>query len=129
AMNALRAMYSCTISYEVDQVKSPVERHWLRDAVGWQLYHEQQNATAKRQLLEQLTRVEALEKFLQQTFPGQTRFSVEGTDVLIPMLNEVVRGAAESGSEEVIIGMANRVRLNALAHVLGTPYGAIHSEL
>src|SRR5262249_24127358 len=128
AINALRAMYSGTISYEFDQVKSPVERRWLRDAVGLQLYRETHGAEAKRKLLARLTQVETLERFLHQTFPGQTRFSVEGTDVLIPMLDEVVEGAAESGAEEVIIGMAHRGRLNVLAHVLGKPYGEIISE-
>ncbi len=128
AINALRAMYSGTISYEFDQVKGPVERGWLRDAVGLQLYRETRNAEAKRKLLKRLTQVETFEKFLHTTFPGQTRFSIEGTDVLIPMLDEVIKGAAESGSEEVIIGMAHRGRLNVLAHVLGKPYGAIISE-
>lgn len=128
AINALRAMYSGTISYEFDQVKSPVERRWLRDAVGLSLYHKMQSVVERRQLLDCLTQVESFEKFLQQTFPGQTRFSVEGTDMLIPMLNEVVSSAAESGSEEVIIGMAHRGRLNVLAHVLAKPYGAILSE-
>lgn len=128
AINALRAMYSGTISYEFDQVKSPVERGWLRDAVGLHLYRDTQDTGARRKLLKRLTQVEALEKYLHQSFPGQTRFSVEGTDVLVPMLDEVVRGAAESGSEEVIIGMAHRGRLNVLAHVLDKPYGAILSE-
>jgi 2-oxoglutarate dehydrogenase E1 component len=128
AINALRRMYSGTISYEFDQVKSPVERRWLRDAVGLQLYHKQQNAAAKRKLLQRLTQVETFERFLQQTFPGQTRFSVEGIDILIPMLDEIVNGAAESGSEEVIIGMAHRGRLNVLAHILEKPYGEIISE-
>jgi 2-oxoglutarate dehydrogenase E1 component len=128
AIQALRAMYSGTISYEFDQVKSPVERGWLRDAVGLQLYRETRNPEAKRKLLKRLTQVETFERFLHTAFPGQTRFSVEGTDVLIPMLDEIVKGAAESGSEEVIIGMAHRGRLNVLAHVLGKPYGAIISE-
>jgi 2-oxoglutarate dehydrogenase E1 component len=128
AIDTLRAMYSGTISYELDQVKSPVERGWLRDAVGLSLYHKSQSVAERRKLLDCLTQVESFEKFLQQTFPGQTRFSVEGTDMLIPMLNEIVSGAAESGSEEVIIGMAHRGRLNVLAHVLEKPYGAILSE-
>ena len=128
AINTLRSMYSGTISYEFDQVKSPVERGWLRDAVGLNLYRETQDAAARVKLLQRLTQVETFERFLQQTFPGQTRFSIEGTDVLIPMLKEVVNGAAESGSEEVLIGMAHRGRLNVLAHVLGKPYGAIISE-
>ena len=128
AIQALRAMYSGTISYEFDQVKSPVERGWLRDAVGLNLYREAPDPVDQRKLLENLTRVECFERFLQQTFPGQTRFSLEGTDMLIPMLNEIINGAAESGSEEVIIGMAHRGRLNVLAHVLDKPYGAIISE-
>jgi 2-oxoglutarate dehydrogenase E1 component len=128
AINSLRAMYSGTISYEFDQVKGPVERGWLRDAVGLQLYRETDESGAKRKLLQRLTQVETFETFLHATFPGQTRFSIEGTDVLLPMLDEVVHGAAESGCEEVIIGMAHRGRLNVLAHVLGKPYGAILSE-
>jgi 2-oxoglutarate dehydrogenase E1 component len=128
AINALRAMYSGTISYEFDQVKSPVERRWLRDAVGWQLYRETQHNETRRALLQRLTQVETFERFLHQTFPGQTRFSIEGTDVLIPMLDEVIKGSAESGVEELIIGMAHRGRLNVLAHILEKPYGAIISE-
>lgn len=128
AINALRAMYSGSISYEFDQVKSPVERNWLRDAVGLHLYRENLNTSAKRKLLHRLTRVESFERFLQQIFPGQKRFSLEGTDALIPMLDEVVGGAIESGVEEVIIGMAHRGRLNVLAHVLQKSYGAILSE-
>lgn len=128
AINALRAMYSGSISYEFDQVKSPVERGWLRDAVGLQLYRETLNTAAKRKLLQRLTRVETFERFLQQTFPGQKRFSLEGTDVVVPMLDEVINGAIESGAEEVVIGMAHRGRLNVLAHVLEKPYEAILSE-
>jgi 2-oxoglutarate dehydrogenase E1 component len=128
AINALRAMYSGSISYEFDQVKSPVERNWLRDAVGLQLYRETLNGIAKRKLLQRLTRVESFERFLQQIFPGQKRFSLEGLDVLVPMLDEVVGGAIESGVGEVMIGMAHRGRLNVLAHVLQKPYGAILSE-
>jgi 2-oxoglutarate dehydrogenase E1 component len=128
AINALRAMYAGTISYEFDQVKSPVERHWLRDAVGLRLYRQEKDARAKREVLKRLTRVETFERFLHTTFPGQTRFSLEGSDVLIPMLDEIIREAAESGAAEVMIGMAHRGRLNVLAHVLEKPYTAIIGE-
>ncbi len=128
AINALRMMYSGTISYEFDQVKSPIERRWLRDAVGLQLYRETESPVAKRKLLERLTQIETFEKFLHQVFPGQKRFSLEGTDVMVPMLDEIINGAVDSGAEEVIIGMAHRGRLNVLAHVLEKPYGAILSE-
>ncbi|HTD19390.1 MAG TPA: thiamine pyrophosphate-dependent enzyme, partial [Ktedonobacteraceae bacterium] len=122
------SMYSGTISYEFDQVKSPIERTWLRDAVGLRLFHETQEPTARRKLLQRLTQIEVFERFLHQTYPGQKRFSLEGTDTLVPMLDEIILGAIESGSREVIIGMAHRGRLNVLAHVLGKSYTAILSE-
>src|SRR2546421_2139981 len=128
AITNLRSMYSGTISYEFDQVKSPIERTWLRDAVGLRLFHETQEPTARRKLLQRLTQIEVFERFLHQTYPGQKRFSLEGTDTLVPMLDEIILGAVESGSREVIIGMAHRGRLNVLAHVLGKSYTAILSE-
>ena len=128
AIAALRAMYSGTISYEFDQVKSPVERNWLRDAVGLELYRKSLDRASQQAVLKRLTQVEAFERFLHQTYPGQKRFSLEGTDVLVPMLDEIIQGAIESGTSEVIIGMAHRGRLNVLAHVLEKPYVAILSE-
>ena len=128
AIRALRAMYSGTISYEFDQVKSPEERLWLRDAVGLQLYHGRPTADQSRKLLKRLTQVEGFERYLHQTYPGQKRFSIEGTDVLVPMLDKIIDGAVESGASEVIIGMAHRGRLNVLAHVLEKPYATILSE-
>jgi len=65
---------------------------------------------------------------LHQTFPGQKRFSIEGTDVLVPMLDEIIQAAAHAGTREVIMGMAHRGRLNVLAHILDKPYPVILSE-
>jgi 2-oxoglutarate dehydrogenase E1 component len=128
AITRLRAMYSGTISYEFDQVKSPDERRWLRDAVGLALYRQELDADTKRELLDRLTHVEAFEHYLHQTFPGQKRFSIEGVDALVPMLDEMIRQAVETGTLEVSMGMAHRGRLNVLAHVLEKPYAAILSE-
>ncbi|HEV2653474.1 MAG TPA: 2-oxoglutarate dehydrogenase E1 component, partial [Ktedonobacteraceae bacterium] len=114
AVHALRAMYSGTISYEFDQVKSSNERRWLRDAVGLNLYHTTPTAAEVRKLLKRLTQVEVFERYLQQIFPGQKRFSIEGLDVLVPMLDEIIEGAIESETREIIIGMAHRGRLNVL---------------
>jgi len=72
-----------------------------------------------------LTQVESFERFLHQTYLGQKRFSVEGNDVVVPMIDECVHAAAASGTREVVIGMAHRGRLNVLTHVLGKPYAAI----
>jgi 2-oxoglutarate dehydrogenase E1 component len=128
AVANLRAMYAGTISYEFDQVKSPGERQWLRDAVGLQLYRLPDGREVRASLLKRLIQVESFERFLHTTFPGQKRFSIEGTDALVPMLDEIIRGAVAAGTREVIIGMAHRGRLNVLAHVLEKPYAAILSE-
>jgi 2-oxoglutarate dehydrogenase E1 component len=128
ALANLRAMYSGTISYELDQVKSPEERQWLRDAVGLHQYRLPPGRDARYNLLQRLTQVEAFERFLHTTFPGQKRFSLEGNDVLVPMLDEIVHNAVRQGTHEVVIGMAHRGRLNVLAHVLEKPYAAILSE-
>ncbi|GAC1393075.1 MAG: 2-oxoglutarate dehydrogenase E1 component [Ktedonobacteraceae bacterium] len=128
AVNALRSMYSGTISYEFDQVKSSEERSWLRDAVGLRLYQTTPSSVEARKLLKRLTQVEVFEHYLHQTFVGQKRFSIEGIDTLIPMLDEIIHGAIDSETREVIIGMAHRGRLNVLAHILGKSYGAIFTE-
>ena len=128
ALHALKDMYSGTISYEFDQVKSADERLWLRHAVGLRLYHQTPRAADARKLLKRLTQVEAFERYLHQTFAGQKRFSIEGTDMLVPMLDEIITGAIDSETHEVIIGMAHRGRLNVLAHVLGKPYATILNE-
>src|SRR5256886_1683963 len=128
AIANLRAMYSGTVSYEFDQVKSPFERGWLRDAVGLQLYRTSSDPTFRRGLLKRITQVEVFERYLHQTYPGQKRFSLEGTDVLVPMLDEIIKATIDCGTSEVIIGMAHRGRLNVLAHVLEKPYAAILSE-
>jgi 2-oxoglutarate dehydrogenase E1 component len=128
AIKALRAMYSGTISYEFDQVKSSTERRWLRDAVGLNLYHTSSSPGASRKLLKRLTQVEGLERYLHKTFPGQKRFSIEGTDTLVPMLDEIISGAVDSETREVVIGMAHRGRLNVLAHVLNKSYTTILAE-
>jgi 2-oxoglutarate dehydrogenase E1 component len=128
ALTTLRVMYSGTISYELDQVKSPDERRWLRDAVGLRQYRLAPGPGVCYKLLQRLTQVEAFERFLHTTFPGQKRFSLEGTDVLVPMLDEIIHSAVREGTHEVIIGMAHRGRLNVLAHVLEKPYTTILSE-
>src|SRR5438876_753586 len=128
AIANLRSMYSGTISYEFDQVKSPHERGWLRDAVGLQLYRTSSDPAFRRNLLRRLTQVEVFERYLHQTYPGQKRFSLEGTDVLVPMLDEVIKAAIDCGTGEVLLGMAHRGRLNVLAHVFEKPYAAILSE-
>src|SRR5260370_17143454 len=84
AINNLRAMYSGTISYEFDQVKNPVERQWLRDAVGLRLYRQPLSPAAGRALLQRVPQVEALEPSFHPTSPGQNASPIPGTESLFP---------------------------------------------
>lgn len=80
------------------------------------------------EVLRRLTEVESLEQFLHKTFVGQKRFSIEGLDALVPMLDDIIAKSVSAGTTNVNIGMAHRGRLNVLAHVLGKPYEIIFSE-
>ena len=82
----------------------------------------------RRALLERLTEVEGFERYLRRAFLGQKQFSIEGLDVLVPMLDEAIELAADGGAHEVVIGMAHRGRLNVLAHIVGRPYESILRE-
>lgn len=79
-------------------------------------------------MLGRLVEVEQFEEFLHKTFVGQKRFSIEGNDVLVPVLDEIIRLTTNAGASHVLMGMAHRGRLNVLAHVLGKPYSKIFSE-
>src|SRR3954449_10945521 len=123
----LREAYSGSIGYETDHIQIFEERAWLRDAIEDRRFFSAGPAR-KRELLERLTEVEVFERYLHSTFVGQKRFSIEGCDMLVPMLDSIIRNAAAGGSREVVIGMAHRGRLNVLAHVLGKPYADILSQ-
>ncbi len=125
AIVRLREIYGGGIGFDLDHIQAADERAWLRDAIENNRYGAPLNGTQKRAVLERLTQVESFETFLHQTYPGQKRFSIEGTDILIPVLDEIIVDAAATGTREVILGMAHRGRLNVLTHVLGKPYEAI----
>lgn len=124
----LRAVYSGSAGYETDQIHNFQERAWIRDSVEGRLFYYGFDAQRKRELLERLTEVELFERFLHQTFVGQKRFSLEGSDMLVPILDSIIRAAAQAGTREIVIGMAHRGRLNVLVHILGKPYAAVFSE-
>lgn len=128
AIRALRRIYEGTSGFEFEHVSDAEERTWLRVAVESSRYRPPREAIDERRLLRRLTEVESFERFLQSAFPTQTRFSIEGLDVLLPMLDELIGAAAEAGTQQVMLGMAHRGRLNILAHVLGKPYAQIIAE-
>lgn len=122
AIEALRRVYSSTIGYDYEHIHAPEERQWLRYAAESGQFRPPKDPINPRSVLEQLTQVEVFERFLNRIFPGKFRFSIEGVDMLVPMLNEIIGEAAESGILNTLIGMAHRGRLNVMAHVLNKPY-------
>lgn len=121
----LRTVYCLSTGYDYGHLRDPEERKWLHEAAESRRFRDPNDPVDAEALLERLTQVEVFEHFLHRTFPGKTRFSVEGLDMLIPILDELVGGAAEANVRNVLIGMAHRARLNVLAHILQKPYSEI----
>jgi len=128
ALPHLRETYSGSIAYEVEHIGSHAERVWLRRVIESGEHRLRMDAEDQVALLERLISVETLERFLHRAYLGQKRFSIEGLDTMVPMLDVIIGEAADQGARKVMIGMAHRGRLNVLAHVVGVSYEAILSE-
>jgi 2-oxoglutarate dehydrogenase E1 component len=127
-IETFRQIYCSTTGYDYSHVFVPDERRWLRQAAEGGRFRAPLDPISPVALLERLTQIEAFERFLHRAFPGKTRFSIEGLDMLVPILDEVIGEAAESGIRNILIGMAHRGRLNVMAHVLNKPYAQILAE-
>ena len=127
-VDALRHTYCSTIGYDLSHIFVPDERRWLRQAIEDGRFRPPAAPINVVKLLDRLTQVDAFERFLHRSFPGKTRFSIEGLDMLVPILDEVIGEAAESGIGHTLVGMAHRGRLNVMAHVLCKPYAQILAE-
>lgn len=128
AIRRLREIYTKSLAYEFSHVFDTEERKWLNRMVESGSFNTGLSTEEKTDLLDRLTDVTSFEDFLNRTFVGQKRFSIEGVDSLVPMLDEVIQNGIYDGARNVMIGMAHRGRLNVLAHILGKPYEAIFSE-
>jgi 2-oxoglutarate dehydrogenase E1 component len=128
ALPHLRATYCGTIAYEVEHIGSHEERIWLRQVIESGQHRRPLSVEGKKQLLARLTAVDALERFLHKAYLGQKRFSIEGLDMTVPMLDFTIELAAAHGTRQTVIGMAHRGRLNVLAHVVNVPYETILAE-
>jgi 2-oxoglutarate dehydrogenase E1 component len=124
----LGEIYSGTIAYELEHLSDHQQRVWLRQAIESGRYRQPLSAEEKKALFRRLCEVEGMERFLRKRFLGQKQFSLEGLDVMIPMLDETIELASEAGAHEVVMGMAHRGRLNVLAHTIGMPYEYILRE-
>jgi 2-oxoglutarate dehydrogenase E1 component len=121
----LQHTYTDTIGYEYEHLEDPTHREWLREQIESASHRPPLSAEEQQRLLRRLTEVESLEQFLHRAYLGAKRFSIEGTDMMVPMLDLAIERAAAAGAAEVAFGMAHRGRLNVLAHVLGMSYGDI----
>ncbi|WP_096434970.1 2-oxoglutarate dehydrogenase E1 component [Alteribacter populi] len=128
AIEHLKKAYSSALAFEFNQVHDLEEREWLFKMVESEEYRPSFTEEMRKNLLDRLNHVEGFEHFLHKTFVGQKRFSIEGLDSMVPMLDNAVRESVQDGANNVMIGMAHRGRLNVLAHVLGKPYDIIFSE-
>ncbi|WP_407270035.1 2-oxoglutarate dehydrogenase E1 component [Radiobacillus sp. PE A8.2] len=127
-VNVLREQYVGNISFEYDHVNNDEERKWLQQKIDSGLYQVSLTDEDRNQLLQKLTEVEGFENFLAKTFVGQKRFSIEGLEVMVPMLDRIVQSSFYDDTEQILMGMAHRGRLSVLAHILGKPFDKIFSE-
>ena len=128
ALPRLRDTYCGTIAYEIEHISDHERRVWLRQAIESGAYRRPLEPDEKRRLLERLTEVEGFERYLRRAFLGQKQFSIEGLDVMVPMLDESIALVAEAGAHEVVIGMPHRGRLSVVAQTIGQPYETILRE-
>ena len=128
ALPHLRETYCGTIAYEIEHISSHRQRTWLREKIESGAFRKPLTNDEANALLRRLTMVDSLERFMHKAYLGQKQFSIEGLDMTVPMLDEMIQLSAANGAREVVIGMAHRGRLNVLAHNLGRAYETIWRE-
>ena len=125
-LGILRDSYCRTVGIEYMHIMDPEQRRWIQERV--EQPHVKPPPDEQLRILQKLNQAEAFETFLQTKFVGQKRFSLEGGETTIPVLDELCEAAAESALDEVCIGMAHRGRLNVLANIVGKKYSQIFRE-
>ncbi|MGW7610262.1 multifunctional oxoglutarate decarboxylase/oxoglutarate dehydrogenase thiamine pyrophosphate-binding subunit/dihydrolipoyllysine-residue succinyltransferase subunit [Streptomyces sp. NPDC054766] len=125
-LGVLRDSYCRTTGIEFMHIQDPKQRKWIQDRI--ERPHTKPEREEQLRILRRLNAAEAFETFLQTKYVGQKRFSLEGGESVIPLLDAVIDSAAESRLDEVVIGMAHRGRLNVLANIVGKSYAQIFRE-
>ena len=118
-LGVLRDSYCRTVGVEYMHITEPEQRAWLQERI--EVPHEKPHPNEQKYILSKLNAAEAFETFLQTKYVGQKRFSLEGGETVIPLLDAVLDKAAEHEMDEVVIGMPHRGRLNVLANIVGKP--------
>jgi 2-oxoglutarate decarboxylase len=125
-LSVLRDAYCRHVGVEYTHILEPEQQKWIRERV--EVKHDKATVAEQKYILSKLNAAEAFETFLQTKYVGQKRFSLEGAETVIPMMDAAIDQAAEHGLNEVVIGMPHRGRLNVLANIVGKPYSQIFSE-
>ncbi len=125
-LGILRDSYCRTVGIEYMHIQDPEQRRWIQERV--EQPHQKPPREEQLRILLKLNQAEAFETFLQTKFVGQKRFSLEGGETTVPLIDEICEAAAENGLDEVTIGMAHRGRLNVLANIVGKSYSQIFRE-
>ncbi len=125
-LGVLRDSYCRTIGIEYMHIQDPAQRKWFQDNV--EVGYQKPGHDEQLRILDKLNQAEAFETFLQTKYVGQKRFSLEGGESLIPLLDEILQGAAGTGLDGAAIGMAHRGRLNVLTNIAGKTYSQIFRE-
>ena len=127
-LDILRSTYAHKVGIEYMHISDPGEKKWIQTRLEPIAEESGLTSDDKRRILAKLNAAEAFEKFLHTKFIGHKRFSLEGSETMIPMLDAILNDSAKAGVREVVIGMAHRGRLNVLANILQKPYEVIFSE-
>lgn len=125
-LSVLRDAYCRHVGVEYTHILDPEQREWIQDRA--EKKHVKPTVAQQKYILNRLNAAEAFETFLQTKYVGQKRFSLEGAEAVIPMMDAVIDQCAEHTLDEVIIGMPHRGRLNVLANIVGKPYSKIFTE-
>jgi 2-oxoglutarate dehydrogenase E1 component len=127
-LDTLWDTYTGHVGSEFMHLSSPEEKRWLIERIEPQQFREPIDTARKKRIFEKLNEAEALEQFIHTKYIGHKRFSLEGAETMIPLLDAVISDAADQETDEVVIGMAHRGRLNVLTNILGKPYDRVFSE-
>ncbi|MDT5192429.1 MAG: multifunctional 2-oxoglutarate metabolism enzyme [Mycobacterium sp.] len=125
-LSVLRDAYCRHVGVEYTHILEPEQQKWIQERV--EVKHGKPTVAEQKYILSKLNAAEAFETFLQTKYVGQKRFSLEGAETVIPMMDAVLDQSAEHALDEVVIGMPHRGRLNVLANIVGKPYSQIFSE-
>ncbi len=127
-LKLLRQTYCGSIGAEYMYISDVAQKRWIQNRLESVRGLAGYDAAMRRRILERITAAETLERYLHTKFVGQKRFSLEGGETLIPLLDHLLQRAGEQGVQETVIGMAHRGRLNVLVNILGKQPGMLFAE-